>query len=63
MHFKGWRNKRISMFLEIQFKLYFQLEMQKSITLAPASCRYTFAATAALRDSSLRKYSSTEVTL
>lgn len=58
MHFKGWRNKMISTFLEIRFNRSFQLEMQKSITLTPTSCRYTFAATAAHRDSSMSKQNS-----
>lgn len=54
VHLVGWRN-RIPMFLELQFIWYFHLEVQKSFTLAPTSCRYTLTVTAAHRDSSMNK--------
>lgn len=58
MHFVGWRNRRIPMFLEKQFNWSFQIEVQKSFILAPTSCRYTLAATTAHMDHSMKKHNS-----
>lgn len=47
MHFKGWGNKTIPVFLKMWFIWYFHLETRKSIRPNPTRCRYTLSATTA----------------